>query len=212
MVITVDVLSPVLPVFYGFMRLEIRGIRLSGADIPTVPFVLDHPIDGGRIPYFVTKLGSPSIAGKQVGDLRRGPAVEIQIVNHLYSFRLIGIDHKFSILVQIVAQQLWGQENALAEAAFDRPVHNKGFRSRLLFRNRSKDGKHQRACCIQRIEIVLVKMDAHAQLLQLVNNGKTVHNITGKTGDRLCQDVLDLSRLGILNHLEHPFPMRQICT
>ena len=50
-------------------------------------------------------------------------------------------------------------------------------------------------------------MDADAQLLQLVNDRQAVHDITGETSDGLRQDMIDLPRPGVLDHLEHAFSM-----
>ncbi len=41
---------------------------------------------------------------------------------------------------------------------------------------------------------------------------KAVDNIPGKTGYRLGQDIIDLPCPAVLQHLQHAFPMRQLCT
>ena len=55
-------------------------------------------------------------------------------------------------------------------------------------------------------------MDADSYFPQFLDNRKAVHNITGETGDGLCQDMLYLPRLSILDHLEHAFPVYQVGT
>ena len=101
--ITLYVLLPVLPVFHRFVRLEIRRISFPGTDIPAVALILNHAIDGGRMPDFVTKFGGSPILGQQVSDLVTGPSVEIQIEDHFHRLCFILIDHKLSFVVQIVS-------------------------------------------------------------------------------------------------------------
>ena len=55
-------------------------------------------------------------------------------------------------------------------------------------------------------------MHSHTDIPQFIDHGETIHDISGKPGYRLSQDKLDLPSLGILNHLEHALPMRQLST
>ena len=128
MMVPLDILLPVLPVFLRFMCLKIRCVGFPCPHIPAVAFILDHAIDRARIPYFVTKLCPSSIAGEQVSDLTGRPSIEIQVINHLHRFRLVGIDHKVTVLIKIVPKKLRCQEDAFAEPALDRPVHDERLR------------------------------------------------------------------------------------
>lgn len=111
-----DVQKLIAFIFLCLMILEVRRISFPGKNISTVTFVSDHAPDRTWIPYFVTQFGLSSILGQQVSNLLRCPAVDIQVIDHLDSFRFLRIDHQLTVLISVIAEQLRCQEDTPTEA------------------------------------------------------------------------------------------------
>ena len=64
---------------------------------------------------------------------------------------------------------------------------------------------------VQCVDVVRFKFYTHGRvkIFQCFNDGKAVHNVSGETGNGLCEDQVNLSGLTVLDQLLHSFAMLQ---
>lgn len=81
----------------------------------------------------------------------------------------------------------------------------------FLLCHRCQNRQDHASVTVQRIDIVCFKFHTNRwiKIFQCFNDRKAVNDISGKTGDGLCKDQVNLSCLTVLNQLLHSFAMCQ---
>lgn len=80
-----------------------------------------------------------------------------------------------------------------------------------LFRSQCQNRQDHASVTVQGVDIIRFKFYPYGwvKILQRFDNRKAVNDISGKTGDGLCKNQVNLSRLTILDQLLHSFAVCQ---
>ena len=62
------------------------------------------------------------------------------------------------------------------------------------------DGEQQFTLSVKGVNVLLFKVDLDAFLFELAYGDQAIHGVSSKTANRLCNDEVDFSRQGILDH------------
>ena len=87
------------------------------------------------------------------------------------------------------------------------PCHVVGNGAAFFLSNAGHDGDQQLALSIQRIDALFFKIYCNPAFLELADGSQGINRISGKAGDGLCENQVDLSIKGILYHAIEPFAL-----
>ena len=123
MIISGVILPLFIPVLFGFMVQIAWRPGLSSEDIAAVPFILQNGEHGSRCPLRVSELCESPQFHQGLCDLLTAIAIQVHEKAQANSQRFIFIDHQPPVLIQIIPQQGWSEEDAHGEPHIHRAIH-----------------------------------------------------------------------------------------
>jgi hypothetical protein len=139
------------------------------------------------------------------------------VVDQADGFRFILVDLEIlaeaSVSVRlddlIIAQQLGDEEAAPAEAPLQGKQHGFALHVALFLGYHGEDEENDVAGRVERVDAFLFKVDGDGgiMLLKGTDPGDTIHEISGETADRFCDDHVKASLLRVLHHQLKGRPM-----
>ena len=174
-------------------------------------FIRNDSCKSAGIPLRVPQFCLPAIFCQKFCNLSERKSVQVQIVNHLHRLCFVLIHHKAAILVLVISEQSRRKEQSTAEPAVNGPVHNDRLGMRFFLCHGCQNRQDHAPVTVQCVDVVRFKFYTHGRvkIFQCFNDGKAVHNVSGETGDGLCEDQVNLSGLTVLDQLLHSLAMLQ---
>lgn len=79
-----------------------------------------------------------------------------------------------------------------------------GLLCRLFLCHAGNESDHHFRCLVERVQVIVLKIDADrwVEVFEYADIANAVHEVPGKTADRLCNDKVDLARLAVLDHAQ----------
>ena len=109
----------ILPLFisvlFGFMVQVAGRPCLSSKDVATVPFILQNGEHGSRRPLCIPELCESPQFHEGLRNLLTAIAIQVHEEAQANGQGLILIDDQSSVLIQIIPQQRWSEEDAHGE-------------------------------------------------------------------------------------------------
>ena len=87
------------------------------------------------------------------------------------------------------------------------PFYPRGCFAALLLRDRAHDTEPQLRVRLQCADAVVHEQNPYANLPQLSSIGNRVQNVSGKSADLLCDNQLEFSHVGIVDHAVEGSPL-----
>ena len=182
-------------VFLHLLGDAVRDISLLQESVSDIFFIRQDVVDDGGRPGFYTLCGRDIFLVQFSLDLPQRTAVQIPVINPLDDLGFLRDDLRLPIRTLAVSQHLFVLEG-----------HFSGFRTfcfapsdilaqRFGFRlgETAEQGDQKLAGFRQRIDVLFFEVHADAVGFQKAHCFQAVHGVSGKAGERFCDDEVDMS-------------------
>ena len=195
-------LGAVTHILSGFVVKVAGSVCLAGQNISAVPLVAEDLENGAGVPDCISSLSLATDLCQSISDLLTGVSKEIKKEDETNDFCLIVIDGQMAGLIVVIAQQYWGQHDAVAKSHLNGGVHDGTINMGLfLCHGGCKIETHFRVV-LECEDVFCFKEDAHwgPHGIKHTDDGYTVDDVSGKTRNALCDDEINFSCFGIGYH------------
>ena len=185
----------------GFLQQGVSNVLFIGQDIVD---------DGGR-PALYTLCGGNTVLVQLPLDLSQGAAVQIPVVNAADDLRFLRYDLRLSVRPLPVSQHLFVLEGdlsclrALLLSPCDILAERLGFR----LGEAAEQGDEKFAGFREGVDVFLLEVHPNAVCFQEPHRIQTIHRVSGKAGEGLGDDEVDVSPLAGGDHLVELRPFFQ---
>lgn len=128
-------LGAVTHIFSGFVVKVAGSVCLAGQNISTVPLIAEDLENGAGVPDCISSLSLTADLCQSISDLLTGVSKEIKKEDETNDFCLIVIDGQMAGLIVVIAQQYWGQHDAVAKSHLNGGVHDGTLHMGLFLRH-----------------------------------------------------------------------------
>ena len=180
----------------SFLQQRVSGIFL----------VFQDAAHGFRLPLAAQTAGNTFLT-QRFRDSSLAHTVQTGMENETNSFGFLLIDNNASFFAPVAVQQRQIHGLSLREILANAPFAIIRNALALLLRKRSEDGQHQLTVPAQTVDILLLKIDRNAQLLQLSYRFQQRHRVTGEAADGFCEHPVDSARPAVC---QQPLKLRAI--
>ena len=192
-------------IFHGFVGEIVSDKGFLHSHIPAILLIpqqiQNHPGVSHRT---LSRNGRNASASERGGNGGGGVAVEVEVEDEPHDLCLFLDNDILIVLVFVVS------ENARAEGDADRKLFpyavldRFGLLCRLFLCHTGNESDHHFRCLVERVQIIVLKIDAdrRVEVFEYADIAYAVHEVPGKTADRLCNDKVDLARLAVLDHTQ----------
>ena len=171
-------------------------------DVTAVPFVHEHDPHRTHRPFFAIFRRGDALFLEVAHDLRDGSPMLIQREDLPHDGGLLRHDEITSILIALIAVELRPPRPSLLIAFPDAPSRVQRDRTALLLRERGEDRQeHLRKCC-PGVDMVVLKDQMDAHLVEVPDIGQTLQRVPGEPRDALRDDQVYPSCLTVRDHFQ----------
>ena len=186
---------------------DVGGVPLLQKRVAYVPLVFEDIVDGGVLPsVFLVPCGDPH-PGQVGGDLILAPAIEIAVENVPDDFSFLLVDLEDSIDQAVSERRLAGDEPSFFHAVLIAPPHVGGYGHRFLLGVSGEKSEEHLVADFSGIEMLLFKVDGHADGFQFPDDLQAFPGISGKAGDGFGQDAVDFPLAAVADHSQKIVPL-----
>ena len=185
----------------GFLQQGVSNVLFIGQDIVD---------DGGR-PALYTLCGGNTVLVQLPLDLSQGAAVQIPVVNAADDLRFLRYDLRLSVRPLPVSQHLLVLEGDLSRLRALLLSPRDILAERLGFRlgEAAEQGDEKFAGFREGVDVFLLEVHPNAVCFQEPHRIQTIHRVSGKAGEGLGDDEVDVSPLAGGDHLVELRPFFQ---
>ena len=185
----------------AFVAVVARGVPPTG--IAALVFrVADHAVQRG----VGKRLALPSAYTAAVQVVGNGAKTEVPggiALEHLTDDGGFRLDNLQSPVNLVVPEQIvLSKQHAVLLRTLKAEARALGQLAHLVLRDGGHDGEPQFGILVKGVDVVVLKVHAHAAAQQLTRVAQTVECISGETADFLGDDEVKAAALGILHHFE----------
>ena len=190
-------------VLFPFLRKEVRRVLLLQERVPFVFLVGEDALDGTLVPGVLPRGAFDAEPRQLFADGIRAQSLQEKLVDQLHRFRLLRVHSQAAVLPFLISEESAVGKAALAvrELLPLAPCGVLRNAPRFLLRKGAHDGDEQLPFGVQRVDVLLFKIDLNALLLQLPYRGKGIHRVPRKPADRFRDDEVNLPRQRVRDHL-----------
>ena len=181
---------------------EVLREHLLQQSVTLVFLVCQNAQDNAFAPDGLAAGRRDAVGSQVVGDGIGGVAPQELCVNAADNLRLFFVDHQVAVRPPVVAQEsAEGHRNlAVGKALALTPGAVLGNAAALLLGQRGHDRQHQLALAVEGPDVLLLKVNLDALVLELADGGQAVDGVAGEAGDALGDNQVDLPVERIVYH------------
>ena len=174
------------------------SIKLLEQQVASIFLISQHVHDYTIIPQSTHWRGY-TLCHQQFHNSDAAHAIQVHLENpaNYCCFLWLNDEAAISYLIAIHAK---ARGDALFEFLSDAPLTVFRYTAALLLCKRSEDSQHKLTIPAQGIQLLLFKINAYAQPLQFAHRVQQRQRISGKTGNGLDQNQVDLSFAAFFQH------------